>query len=95
MADKTKLLLIDGNSMAFRAFYALYNQLDKFTNKDGVHTNAVFTFNNMLDSLIDQFQPDNIMVAFDRSGGTFRTKKFSDYKAIVTAPHKNCWNNYR
>jgi DNA polymerase-1 len=45
--------------------------LDKFTNKDGVHTNAVFTFNNMLDSLIDQFQPDNIMVAFDRSGGTF------------------------
>lgn len=80
MADKTKLLLIDGNSMAFRAFYALYNQLDKFTNKDGVHTNAVFTFNNMLDSLIDQFQPDNIMVAFDRSGGTFRTKKFSDYK---------------
>ena len=80
MADKTKLLLIDGNSMAFRAFYALYNQLDKFTNKDGVHTNAVFTFNNMLDSLTDQFQPDNIMVAFDRSGGTFRTQKFSEYK---------------
>lgn len=76
----TKLLLIDGNSMAFRAFYAMYNQLDRFTNAQGVHTNAVFTFNNMLDSLVDQFAPDNILVAFDRSGGTFRTKKFDDYK---------------
>ncbi|MFD1484150.1 DNA polymerase I [Lacticaseibacillus baoqingensis] len=80
MATEKNLLLIDGSSIAFRAFYAMYNQLDRFTNAQGVHTNAVLTFNNMLDSLVDTMQPDNILVAFDRSGGTFRTKKFSDYK---------------
>ncbi|MCI1985714.1 MAG: DNA polymerase I [Lactobacillus sp.] len=80
MATEKNLLLIDGSSIAFRAFYALYNQLDRFTNAQGVHTNAVFTFNNMLDNLVDTMQPDNILVAFDRSGGTFRTKKFADYK---------------
>ena len=42
MAQK-KLLLIDGNSVAFRAFYALYRQLDRFTSPDGLHTNAIFT----------------------------------------------------
>ncbi|EFO70850.1 putative DNA-directed DNA polymerase, partial [Lactobacillus iners LactinV 01V1-a] len=42
-----KLLLIDGNSVAFRAFYALYKQLDKFKSPDGLHTNAIFTFKNM------------------------------------------------
>ncbi|WP_461212943.1 DNA polymerase I [Lacticaseibacillus sp. GG6-2] len=80
MATGKHLLLIDGNSIAFRAFYALYNQLDRFTNAQGVHTNAVFAFNNMLDNLVDTVAPDNILVAFDRSGGTFRTKKFAEYK---------------
>ena len=47
MAQK-KLLLIDGNSVAFRAFYALYRQLDSFTSADGLHTNGIFTFMNML-----------------------------------------------
>ena len=50
MAQK-KLLLIDGNSVAFRAFYALYRQLDRFTSPDGLHTNAIFTFKNMLDAI--------------------------------------------
>ncbi|WP_179395167.1 DNA polymerase I [Lacticaseibacillus absianus] len=77
---KEKLLLIDGSSIAFRAFYALYNQLDRFTNSEGLHTNAVFAFNNMLDSIVAQEKPDRILVAFDKSGGTFRTKMFDDYK---------------
>ncbi|WP_461226402.1 DNA polymerase I [Lacticaseibacillus suihuaensis] len=77
---KEKLLLIDGSSVAFRAFYALYNQLDRFTNSEGLHTNAVFAFNNMLDNIVSKVKPDRILVAFDKSGGTFRTKMFDDYK---------------
>ncbi|WP_203624449.1 DNA polymerase I [Lacticaseibacillus sp. 866-1] len=75
-----KLLLIDGSSLAFRAFYAMYTQMDRFTNKDGLHTNAVMTFNNMLDNVMDEFKPQHVLVAFDKSGGTFRTKMFDDYK---------------
>lgn len=79
MADK-KLLLIDGNSVAFRAFYALYRQLDKFTSPDGLHTNAIYTFKNMFDSMLKQLQPSNILVAFDAGKVTFRTEMFQDYK---------------
>lgn len=64
MAQK-KLLLIDGNSVAFRAFYALYRQLDRFTSPDGLHTNAIFTFKNMLDAIMKQTDPSNVLVAFD------------------------------
>lgn len=79
MAQK-KLLLIDGNSVAFRAFYALYRQLDRFTSPDGLHTNAIFTFKNMLDAIIKQTQPTNVLVAFDAGKVTFRTKMYQDYK---------------
>lgn len=75
-----KLLLIDGNSVAFRAFYALYNQVDKFTNHDGLHTNAIYSFKIMLDKLLKQVKPTNILVAFDSGKKTFRTAKFPDYK---------------
>lgn len=75
-----KLLLIDGSSLAFRAFYAMYTQMDRFTNKDGVHTNAVMTFNSMLDNVMAEFKPQHVLVAFDKSGGTFRTKMFDAYK---------------
>ena len=44
-----KLLLIDGNSIVFRAFFAMHNQMDKFTNKDGLHTAAIYGFKLMLD----------------------------------------------
>ena len=47
MADK-KLLLIDGNSVAFRAFYALYRQLESFKSPDGLHTNAIYAFKNKI-----------------------------------------------
>lgn len=79
MAQK-KLLLIDGNSVAFRAFYALYRQLDRFTSPDGLHTNAIFTFKNMLYAIIKQVEPTNILVAFDAGKVTFRTAMYKDYK---------------
>lgn len=79
MAQK-KLLLIDGNSVAFRAFYALYRQLDRFTSPDGLHTNAIFTFKNMLDAIMKQTDPSNVLVAFDAGEVTFRTKMYQDYK---------------
>lgn len=79
MAQK-KLLLIDGNSVAFRAFYALYRQLDRFTSPDGLHTNAIFTFKNMLDAIMKQTDPSNVLVAFDAGKVTFRTKMYQNYK---------------
>lgn len=79
MAQK-KLLLIDGNSVAFRAFYALYRQLDHFTSPDGLHTNAIFTFKNMLDAIMKQTNPTDVLVAFDAGKVTFRTEMYQDYK---------------
>ena len=80
MSSNKKLLLIDGNSVAFRAFYGLYNQVEKFTNHDGLHTNAIYSFKIMLDKLLKKEQPTNILVAFDAGKKTFRTEKFADYK---------------
>lgn len=79
MANK-KLLLIDGNSVAFRAFYALYRQLDRFQNPEGLHTNAIYAFKNMLDVIVKQENPSHVLVAFDAGKVTFRTKLYSDYK---------------
>jgi DNA polymerase-1 len=77
---KPTLLLIDGNSLAFRAFYALINQVDRFVNHEGLHTNALVGFNNLLDGIVDPFQPDLALVAWDAGKTTFRTEKFDDYK---------------
>lgn len=77
---KKKLLLIDGNSVAFRAFYALYRQLDNFKSSKGLHTNAIYAFKNMLDVLLKNEQPDDILVAFDAGKVTFRTAMYQDYK---------------
>ncbi|MCI1525002.1 MAG: DNA polymerase I, partial [Lactobacillus crispatus] len=79
MADK-KLLLIDGNSVAFRAFYALYRQLESFKSPDGLHTNAIYAFKNMLDVLLKDVEPTHVLVAFDAGKVTFRTKMYGDYK---------------
>lgn len=75
-----KLLLIDGNSVVFRAFYALYRQLDNFQSPDGLHTNAIYGFKNMLDAILKQVQPNNVLVAFDAGKTTFRNEMYSDYK---------------
>lgn len=78
---KKQLLLIDGNSIVFRAFYAMHTQMDRFTNQDGLHTAAIYGFKLMLDHVLDNFHPDAALVAFDAGKTTFRTKKYADYKA--------------
>ncbi len=76
---KRKIMLIDGSSLAFRAFYSILN-IESFKNKAGLHTNALFSFNRMLDDVLKRFEPTHVLVAFDRSEITFRTEKFQDYK---------------
>ena len=78
-----KLLLIDGHSMAYRAFFAL--PVDAFTTASGQHTNAVYGFSNMLMTLIKDEKPTHVAVAFDVSRKTFRTEKFPEYKATRSA----------
>ena len=65
---KKKLLLLDGHSLAFRAFYAL--PADKFTDSSGQHTNAVYGFISMLVTLLEQEKPTHIAAAFDLAGPT-------------------------
>ncbi|MBO4108032.1 DNA polymerase I [Streptococcus suis] len=78
---KNRLLLIDGSSVAFRAFFALYNQIDRFKNANGLHTNAIYGFNLMLDHMMKRIEPTHILVAFDAGKTTFRTEMYADYKA--------------
>ncbi|KQB86449.1 DNA polymerase I [Corynebacterium lowii] len=74
-----RLLLIDGHSMAFRAFYAL--PVEKFSTAGGQHTNAVYGFLSMLANLVKEEQPTHLGVAFDVGRSTFRTEMFPEYKA--------------
>lgn len=72
-----KLLAIDGNSIINRAFYGI----KLLTTKDGVYTNGIYGFINILNKLIESEQPDGIAVAFDLKAPTFRHKMYSEYKA--------------
>ena len=72
-----KLIVIDGNSLANRAFYAI----PILSNSKGVITNAVYGFTNMLMRIIKQEQPDYLAVAFDVSRKVFRHEQYADYKA--------------
>ena len=74
-----RLLLIDGHSMAYRAFFAL--PAANFTTANGQHTNAIYGFATMLISLLKEEKPTHVAVAFDVSRKTFRTEKFPEYKA--------------
>lgn len=78
--SKKKLLLIDGHSVVFRAFYALHSQLERMKNSNGLHTNALYGFHNMLDSVMQKEKPTHAMVAFDAGSTTFRHAFFDDYK---------------
>jgi DNA polymerase-1 len=78
MATK-RLLLIDGHSMAYRAFFAL--PAENFTTAQGQHTNAIYGFATMLISLLKEEKPTHVAVAFDVSRKTFRTEIFPEYKA--------------
>ncbi len=77
--SKGRLLLIDGHSMAYRAFFAL--PAENFTTAQGQHTNAIYGFATMLISLLKDEKPSHVAVAFDVSRKTFRTDIFPEYKA--------------
>nr|MBO2493493.1 DNA polymerase I [Clostridia bacterium] len=72
-----RVMIIDGNSLMHRAFYAL----PMLTNKKGTPTNAVYGFTNMLLRLIQDYKPNYLGVAFDKKGPTFRHEVYADYKA--------------
>jgi len=79
-SDSTaRLLLIDGHSIAYRAFYAL--PVENFSTKAGQPTNAVFGFTSMLINLLRDEQPSHLAVAFDVSRQTFRSDSYPQYKA--------------
>ena len=76
MSEKKKLVLIDGNSLMNRAFYAL----PPLMNKEGMYTNAIYGFTTMLLKIIDEQKPSHMSVAFDLKAPTFRHKAYSEYK---------------
>lgn len=80
---RPRLLLIDGHSMAFRAFYAL--PVESITTSTGQPTNAVYGFVSMLIKLLQDEEPTHLAVAFDAGGPTFRTEAYAEYKATRDA----------
>jgi len=83
MSATKKLLLIDGHSLAYRAFYAL--PAENFVTSGGQHTNAIYGFASMLINLISSEKPTHIATAFDVSRKTFRSERFPEYKANRSA----------
>jgi DNA polymerase-1 len=81
--DTPRLLLIDGHSMAYRAFFAV--PADRFRTTTGQVTNAVFGFTSMLINLLRDEQPTHLAVAFDVSRKTFRSETYAEYKATRSA----------
>ncbi|RAY16463.1 DNA polymerase I [Actinomadura craniellae] len=77
--DKNRLLLLDGHSLAYRAFFAL--PLENFSTVTGQPTNAVFGFTSMLINVLRDERPTHIAVCFDRSEPTFRHEQYVEYKA--------------
>ncbi|MGG1689475.1 DNA polymerase I [Heyndrickxia ginsengihumi] len=71
-----KIVLIDGNSIAYRAFFAL----PLLNNDKGIHTNAVYGFTTMLTKILEEEKPTHILVAFDAGKTTFRHQTFQEYK---------------
>lgn len=81
MSDSAKptLLVVDGHSLAYRAFFAL--PVDNFSTKDGQHTNGIYGFLSMFVNLVKAEQPTHLAVAFDTSRQSFRTREYTEYKA--------------
>lgn len=75
--NRKKIAILDGNSLLYRAFFALPDM----STKEGMHTNAVYGFLTMLLKLREDIQPDYIITTFDKSKKTFRHNDFEDYKA--------------
>jgi len=78
-APRPRLLLLDGHSLAYRAFFAL--PVENFSTTDGQPTNAVYGFTAMLINVLRDEQPTHLAVAFDESAPTFRHEAYADYKA--------------
>lgn len=74
--NQNTILIIDGSSLFFRAFYAL----PLLKTKRGLYTNAVYGFVSMMENAIEQIDPDHLLVCFDQKGRTFRHELYSDYK---------------
>jgi DNA polymerase-1 len=81
--SRPKLLLIDGHSVAYRAFFAL--PVENFSTKTGQHTNGVFGFTSMLINVLRDEAPTHVGVAFDVSRQTFRSEIYTEYKANRSA----------
>ena len=79
VAPANRLLLLDGHSLAYRAFYAL--PAENFSTKTGQNTNAVYGFTSMLVNVLRDEVPTHVAVAFDKSRQTFRLEEYADYKA--------------
>ncbi len=77
--SRPRLLLLDGHSLAYRAFFAL--PVENFSTTTGQHTNAVYGFTSMLINVLRDEQPTHVAVAFDVSRQTFRLQEYSEYKA--------------
>ncbi|KLU75232.1 DNA polymerase I [Clostridium botulinum] len=75
--NKERLLILDGHSLMYRAFFAL----PPLTNKEGIHTNAIYGFIKMLLKMKEEIKPNYIVTAFDKKAPTFRHKEYEDYKA--------------
>jgi DNA polymerase-1 len=78
-SNRPRLLLLDGHSLAYRAFFAL--PVENFSTVTGQHTNAVYGFTSMLVNVLRDEQPTHIAVAFDKSRQTFRLAEYPEYKA--------------
>jgi len=78
-AARPRLLLLDGHSLAYRAFFAL--PVENFSTVTGQHTNAVYGFTSMLVNVLRDERPTHVAVAFDLSRQTFRLEQYSEYKA--------------
>jgi DNA polymerase-1 len=77
--ERSRLLLLDGHSLAYRAFFAL--PVENFSTTTGQPTNAVYGFTAMLINVLRDEQPTHVAVTFDVSKSTFRTETYADYKA--------------
>ena len=86
-----KIVLIDGHSILNRAFYGI----PELTNSEGLHTNAVYGFLNILFKILDEEKAQYLAVAFDLKAPTFRHKMYAEYKARERPCRKSFGNRCR
>ena len=91
-AVKGRLILIDGSSLAYRAYFALPEAI---ATREGFPTNAIYGLSQMLLKLVTEFEPAAIAVAWDAREKTFRHEEFDGYKAQRPPPRRLCWERMR